>query len=195
MFSPNPISPIRPDELEAQAFVPGLDIKKGINSSADSAAQHVMSVGRVHHAGLTVSNMDRSIRFYRNVFGAELLYVGDSDTQGVPLKMFQNVVGIKGARLKYAFLRIGDTLIELICYISPRGARHRPKHNDVGTPHIAFRVEDVDQAYSALVKKGLKFLSPPVVVRAKRKIWTKGWKFAYLKGPDGEYLELFQELH
>jgi len=143
---------------------------------------------------LTVSDIDKTIKFYKDVFGARLLYLGDSDTQGIPLSRFQNVVGVKGARLKYAFLRIDDTLIELICYLSPKGVRLRQQHNNVGTPHIAFEVENVDAAYSELVKRGLRPLSPPAAVRAKGKTWTKGWKFTYFRGPDGEYLEIFQEL-
>jgi catechol 2,3-dioxygenase-like lactoylglutathione lyase family enzyme len=144
---------------------------------------------------LTVSDIDRSIKFYEDVFSAKLLYLGDSDTQGVPLSRFQNVVGVRGARLKYAFLKVGDTLIELICYSSPKGSRLRPKHNNVGTPHIAFKVKNIDTVYSELKKKGLRPLSPPVAVQAKRRTWTNGWKFAYFRGPDGEYLEVFQELH
>jgi len=153
-----------------------------------------MRIERVHHTGITVDNIDRSIEFYRGVLDAELLYVGDSNTQGVPLKKFQNVVGVKGARLRYAFLRVGDTLIELICYLSPRGSKRFPRHNNVGTPHIAFKVEDIDEAYSELAKRGAKPLSPPVVVRVKEGSWVKGWKFTYFRGPDDEYLEIFQEL-
>jgi catechol 2,3-dioxygenase-like lactoylglutathione lyase family enzyme len=151
-------------------------------------------VERVHHTGITVSDINRTVKFYKRVLGADLLYVGDSDTQGVPLSSFQNVVGVKRARLKYAFLRIGDTLVELICYKSPRGARRRPRHNDVGTPHIAFKVRDVDQVCAELTKMGLKPLSLPVKVLAKKKTWTKGWKFTYFRGPDDEFLEVFQEL-
>lgn len=153
-----------------------------------------MRVERIHHTGITVSNINRTIKFYRSVFGAELLYAGDSATQGVPLKEFQNVVGIKGARLKFAFLRVGDTFIELISYVSPKGAHFHLKHNDIGAPHIAFKVKNVDAACSSLLKQGLRPLHPPVVVMAKRRTWTRGWKFTYFKGPDGEYIELFQEL-
>lgn len=151
-------------------------------------------VERVHHTGVTVSNIDRTIRFYTSVLGAELLYLGDSDTQGVPLSRFQNVVGVSGARLKYAFLRIGDTLVELVCYVTPRGAQRRPRHNNVGTPHIAFKVRDVDLICAQLARRGLKPLSPPVTVMAKKKTWIKGWKFTYFRGPDDEFLEVFQEL-
>ena len=153
-----------------------------------------MQVQRIHHTGITVSNIDRTIRFYTRVLGAQLLYSGDSETQGVPPKEFQNVVGVKGAKLKFAFLRVGDTLIELICYRSPKGVKLHWIHNDVGTPHIAFKVRNVDAACSFLLRQGLAPLNPPVVVMTKRRTWTKGWKFAYFRGPDGEYLELFQEL-
>lgn len=141
-----------------------------------------------------MSNINRTIEFYTRVLGAQLLYSGDSDTQGVPLKEFQNVVGVKGAKLKFAFLRLGDTLIELICYRRPKGAKPHRRHNDIGTPHIAFKVKNVDAAYSSLLRQGLAPLSPPVAVVAKRRTWTEGWKFTYFRGPDGEYLELFQEL-
>jgi catechol 2,3-dioxygenase-like lactoylglutathione lyase family enzyme len=153
-----------------------------------------MTLQRVHHAGLTVANMERSIRFYVEVLGAELLYEGRSTTQGVPLKEFQNIVGIKKAKLKYAFLKFNDTLIELICYESPRGGRRKLRHNDVGTPHIAFKVRDIKAAYEELSSKGVRFLNPPVEVLAKKNKWNRGWRFTYFKGPDNEFLEIFQEL-
>ena len=150
---------------------------------------------RVHHTGLTVSDIHRSIDFYEKVLGAKLIYFGNSETQGIPLNKFQSVVGIRAAKLKYAFLKLGDTFVELICYTSPRGTEEKRNHNDIGTPHIAFRVKDVDDAYEGLSKKGVRFLSRPVVVKAKRKTWTKGWKFTYFRGPDNEFLEIFQEMN
>lgn len=151
-------------------------------------------MGRVHHAGLTVDNMNRSIRFYEWTLGAKLLYRGRSETQGVPLAEFQNVVGVGHAKLEYAFLGFEDTLVELICYESPRGVKLAPKHNDVGTGHIAFQVSDADGTYAKLSRKGVIFLHPPVTVRAQPGTWRKGWKFTYFRGPDGELLEIFQEL-
>ncbi len=154
----------------------------------------LMLMERIHHAGLTVSKIDRSIEFYTKVLGAEFLFQWRSEAQGVPGKEFQNVVGVKNARLKYAFLRFGDTLIELICYESPRGSLKKRNHNDVGTPHIAFKVRDIYEAYAELSKRGVKFLNPPVEVIARKNEWSKGWRFTYFKGPDGEFLEIFQEL-
>jgi catechol 2,3-dioxygenase-like lactoylglutathione lyase family enzyme len=153
-----------------------------------------MDVERVHHTGLTVSDIDRSIAFYTKVLGGELMYEGRSETQGVPRKEFQNVVGVKNAKLKYAFLRFQDTLIELICYESPRGRVSRLRHNDVGTPHIAFKVQDIYEAFESLSRKGVKFLNPPVEVVTSKKAWSNGWRFTYFRGPDREFLEIFQEL-
>jgi len=149
---------------------------------------------RVHHAGLTVDSLDRSIRFYAGTLGAKLLYRRRSETQGVPLTEFQSVVGVRRAKLEFAFLGFGETLIELICYESPRGVKLAPRHNDVGTPHIAFQVSDADGTYSKLSRKGVTFLHPPVTVSARPNTWKKGWKFTYSRGPDGELLEIFQEL-
>ncbi len=153
-----------------------------------------LSVERIHHVGLTVSRIRRSIAFYTKVLGAELVYQGRSETQGVARKDFQRIVGVRNAKLKYAFLRFDDTLIELICYESPKGRETRLKHNDVGTPHIAFRVRDIHEAFKTLSRKGVKFLNPPVEVIARKNNWSKGWRFTYLRGPDNEFIEIFQEL-
>ncbi len=148
----------------------------------------------MHHAGLTVSNIDRSIAFYTKELGGELVYAGDSERQGVPLRDFQKIVAVPSARLRYAFVKFGDTLLELICYVSPKGRRSPLAHNDVGTPHLAFRVRDIQRAYHRLSEKGVEFLNPPVEVRAKNKSWRSGWRFTYFRGPDNEFLEIFQEL-
>jgi len=157
-----------------------------------------MTITRVHHAGLTVNNIEKHIDFFQRVLGAELIYVGESPNPeaGIPKEEFEKNTKVKGARLKYAFLRLGDTLFELICYIEPRGREFNTNsHNDVGTPHYAFEVDNMEKAVEELEKKGVKLHTRPFHVKREISRWgIKGFKFAYFTGPDGELYEVFQEL-
>ncbi|GBC69862.1 2-epi-5-epi-valiolone epimerase [archaeon HR01] len=157
-----------------------------------------MAITRIHHAGLTVNNIDKHIEFFQKVLGAELIYVGESPNPeaGIPREEFEKNTKVKGARLKYAFLRLGDTLFELICYIEPRGRESNANnHNDVGTPHYAFEVDDMDKAVRELEERGIRLHTKPFNVQRQIDSWgVKGFRFAYFTGPDGELYEVFQEL-
>ncbi|MEM3031981.1 MAG: VOC family protein [Nitrososphaerota archaeon] len=157
-----------------------------------------MTVTRIHHAGLTVKDIEKHIEFFQQVLGAELIYVGESPDQeaGIPKEEFERNTKVRGAHLKYAFLKLGDTLFELICYIDPRGREQNiNSHNDVGTPHYAFEVDDMDKAVRELEERGVKLHTEPFNVVRKIDRWgVKGFKFAYFTGPDGELYEVFQEL-
>jgi catechol 2,3-dioxygenase-like lactoylglutathione lyase family enzyme len=54
----------------------------------------------------------------------------------------------------------------------------------VGAAHLAFEVDDIDQAYNDLTRKGVRFVSPP-----RRSGNVKG---CYFEDPDGITLELLQ---
>lgn len=152
-----------------------------------------MSVGKfreIHHTALNVIDMGRSLKFYRELLGLEMLF----EPQEASGEAFEQATSISGAKIMFTMLRSGDgsTVIELIQYLSPKAKPNQQRICDTGAPHIAFRVDDIDEAKKHLEAKGVKFNSEPVRINEGP---LKGRSFVYFPDPDGLTLELFEELH
>lgn len=150
-----------------------------------------MTIRGVFHTGLTVTDLDRSVAFYRDVLGLELVAQWDSAQP-----YLRTIVGFPDAELRIALLRIPEASVgisghhlELLEYRAPRGARGDPRTNNPGNAHVAFLVEDLDRAYAELKARGVRFKSPPVEITAGR---NRGAKAVYFLDPDDITLELIQ---
>ncbi len=71
-----------------------------------------------NHVGVTVSDLARSMTFYRDVLGFHVAY----ERGEVTAEYMPRLVGIPGARLKIAGLDIPGLHLDLIEYIAPKGA-------------------------------------------------------------------------
>src|SRR5213596_2810259 len=68
-----------------------------------------------HHTGITVSDLERSLAFWRDVLGFEL-----SHTAHQTGEMAEQITGVKGAELKLAVVKApGGHKIELLEYLAP----------------------------------------------------------------------------
>jgi catechol 2,3-dioxygenase-like lactoylglutathione lyase family enzyme len=150
-----------------------------------------MKVAEVFHTGLTVSDLDRSIAFYRDLLGLELVTQWDSAQP-----YLRTIVGYPDAELRIALLRVPSSStgvsghhVELLQYRSPRGTRGDAGTYIPGNAHIAFMVEDLDAAYAELSAKGVRFKSAPVEINHGR---NRGGKAVYLFDPDDITLEFIQ---
>jgi catechol 2,3-dioxygenase-like lactoylglutathione lyase family enzyme len=143
-----------------------------------------MRVTGFNHVGLTVSDLDRSLGFYRTMFGLEPAFIasgsGDDLSAGV---------GVPDARLRFAFLRLGSSVIELLEYDNEREETFTRRNCDVGSAHVCIDVEDINEAFAELEAKGAAFLSPPVRIAEGP---LAGCAFAYFPDPDGITVEIFQ---
>src|ERR1700757_4916504 len=101
-------------------------------------AFHIISAD---HTGITVSNLERSLAFWRDVLGFEL-----SHTAHQTGELAREITGVAGAELKFAVLKApSGHKIELLEYLAPadrQPANLRPC--DVGSVHVALLVEDLD---------------------------------------------------
>ena len=144
--------------------------------------------GALHHTGYTVSDLDRSVAFYRDLMGMEV--IAQQEKQGGYLAA---IVGYPDAHVRMAHLRAPGSghLLELFQYLAPRGAAAGAiEPRDVGTAHLCFVVDDLVDAHTRLVEAGVEtFFSPPV--RVDTGINTGGYG-VYLRDPDGIVLEIFQ---
>ena len=141
-----------------------------------------LSLSGVHHIGVTVSNIQRSLEFYRHAFGIEPHMRFEESGPEVDL-----VVGLQDAHLDVAFLNIGNTMVEFLEYRSPRGKAYDRRNCDVGATHICFEVPDIQAAYQQLSANGVEFTAPP---QRNMEGPLIGWTFAYFSDPDGITVEL-----
>lgn len=96
---------------------------------------------QIDHIGIAVKNLDETVAFYRHVMGLEV-----SATE-----IFND--------MKIAFLRIGDSELELLEDLTPDGAiaRHVAKRGE-GVQHVAYRVDDIEQALQDMCAKGIELI-------------------------------------
>src|ERR687884_2051777 len=99
-----------------------------------------------HHVGITVSDLARSIAFYRDLLGFKVAYErGEVQAEYMP-----RLVGLPGARLKIAGLDLPGLHLDLIQYLAPEGTREVGRTCDVGNGHLGFTVDDIWAAYRRL---------------------------------------------
>lgn len=102
-----------------------------------------MKALKVDHIGIAVKNLEETLGFYRDVLGLEL--------QGTEV--------VEDQKVKVAFLPVGDTEIELLESTSEDGpiAKFIEKNGE-GIQHIAFRVDNIQEAIEYMQSKGMKMI-------------------------------------
>jgi len=94
-----------------------------------------MRLTGISHTSFTVSDMDRSLAFYRDLLGMTLIM--EIERQGA---FIEQVVGFPGASLPIVGLKLrsgSDHVLELIEYRVPRGQRIDLRTCNVGSPTFA----------------------------------------------------------
>src|SRR5215469_4180509 len=105
------------------------------------------------HTGITVSNLERSLAFWRDVLGFEFSHTAQQKGE-----LAEEITGVKGAELKLAVLKTpGGHKIELLEYLAPadrKRANLRPC--DVAFAHIALLVDDLEAMLDKISASGWK---------------------------------------
>ena len=140
----------------------------------------------LHHTGLTISNLERSLRFWRDAMG--MTVVVDQEKKGGYLEA---IVAEPGAHVRMVHLAFaGQGLrIELFEYITPSAGHHVSRPADVGFTHICVACDDLDERLDRLVAAGGTPLSPPAEIDTGV---NRGGRGVYLRDPDGHVVELFE---
>jgi glyoxylase I family protein len=138
------------------------------------------------HTGITVSNIERSISFYREVLGFEV-----GERVRVSGEMFEKVTGVPGAEIDVAFVRAPGYFFELLCYVKPEDrARSKLRACDPGFMHVAFKVHCLDDLVASIKAHGFEPLSAVQTVPDGP---AKGLRVIYARDPDGVVLEFIEE--
>ncbi len=141
---------------------------------------------RTNHTSFTVSDLDRSVAFFCDGLGFELLSKAPRD----PAKI-QQITGVSGADITVAYVQGPGHRLELIEYQGPDDRDSlRPRPCDVGFAHVAYDVDDIDAAIATAAKFDVRAINPPAVID---KGPNAGGRVADLLDPDGitiEFIEL-----
>lgn len=149
-----------------------------------AAIQSVTSIG------MTVSNLDHEVAFFKDVLTFEK--VSESKLAGPEFATLQGLPA--GATARTARLKLGDEIIELTEYVTPKG---RPfpadsRSNDRWFQHIAIIVSDMEKAHAWLHEKMVRHASKDP---QRLPDWNKnaaGIKAFYFRDPDGHFLEVLE---
>jgi len=145
-------------------------------------------LGDIHHLGLTVSDIERSIHFYRDVLGMTLIRRRPRVTADYVSKQ----TGYEGVELNVASFRVSDDSkqsLEVVQYLNHEGAPSDAATNRPGSSHLCLLVDDLRSCYGDLAAQGVRFKSEPVTITAGP---NEGGLVVYLYDPDGYALEMFQ---
>jgi catechol 2,3-dioxygenase-like lactoylglutathione lyase family enzyme len=137
------------------------------------------------HAGITVSDFNKAVRFYSDVFGCPLVGVADT-----PPDRVRGFFGVQGDQpsCKIGWIRVpGGGVLEIFEF-KPRQAPEDISWNRVGLTHISFNVKNTQKWHDYLVSKGVEVLGQPE--RSPR-----GHTFFFAKDFDGNLIEIMDLGH
>jgi catechol 2,3-dioxygenase-like lactoylglutathione lyase family enzyme len=138
-----------------------------------------------NHVSVTAADLDRSLGFYADVVGLQLLGRGETDAEHVRLQ-----TGFPDLRLRWAELSFGrGQVLELFEYLTPRGTPLHARTCDPGCVHFALEVDDLERLYERLVTAGVRTRSKPVSIATGN--W-QGAKALYALDPDGVTVEFVE---
>jgi len=120
----------------------------------------------IEHVTIRCRNIETSVDYYCRMFAARVI-------------LRRNLAGSR----RIVFLRIGDTMLELMD-MGPASEPVDPREH-YGVHHIGIKVDDFDSVYRDLKAKGADFLGEPFEP-------TPGIRLAFLREPNGAVIELAQ---
>ncbi len=135
------------------------------------------------HLGICVSDLERSLHFYRDGLGFE--QVASHQVGGE----FGALMEVEAVEVESRMLSRDGITIELLDFVSPgaTGDGARRPMNQLGLTHLSLRVDDVESVASAIESFG------GTVVRSTRTTFDLGntrLDFVYCMDPDGVRIEL-----
>ena len=133
-----------------------------------------MKVLKIDHLGIAVNSMDEGKSFWSDVLGLE----------------FAKAETIEAQKVTTGFFPVGESEVELLESTAPDGpvAKFLEKKG-AGVHHVAFRVENIEEALAELKEKGIRLIDE------KPRKGAGGAKIAFLhpKATNGVLVELCEK--
>ena len=149
-------------------------------------------VGRIYHVGLTVSDLDRSIAFYRDILGLE--FQGEIFMEGEETdKMFRK----SNCKERVAYLNGSKAIeappVELIQFVDSEIHKEQSDLFTTSISEVCFYTDDIDSVYRTLIENHVECLSEPQYFDFRADEFGESRAF-YFRDPDGIILEMMQPL-
>ena len=125
-----------------------------------------MKVGKLLHTRYRVNELERTVKFYRDVLGLEEVRRHKSP---------------RGSELDFLKTAGSEELIELCCYPAAGPVQVQPD-----LTHLAFEVDSMAEFEKHLARQGLKFSDGPIT-------GSSGSVIAFVDAPEGYEIELIQK--
>jgi catechol 2,3-dioxygenase-like lactoylglutathione lyase family enzyme len=137
------------------------------------------------HTPITVSDIEKSLLFWRDVLGFELSHRAHHTG-----KLASEVTGVCGAEILIAVLKGYGHKIELLQYLAPaERAQVKTRPCDVGSLHVAFTVANLDGILAAAAGAGWHAAGEPQTLvsgpNARKRV-------IYMRDADGTTIELME---
>ena len=138
-------------------------------------------VRELFHVGLCVADIERSLRFYREVVGMEL-----RERHSRESARFDELSGNHRTKTSTAYLTHGSFTLQLIQYDRAGGTPLALQHNKIGCAHLCFYVEDVRREFERVSSL------PWVTVTSSVVVLNDSMTSFYTVDPDGVPVELLE---
>jgi catechol 2,3-dioxygenase-like lactoylglutathione lyase family enzyme len=133
------------------------------------------------HVGLTVSDMERSLRFYCEVAGFALVTRREMREAWVG-----ELLHAPGIDLDMALLRLGGLTLQLVQHRESAPDPLALRHNRAGSPHLSIYVRDFEGQYERVRAAGVPLGSAVVTLPGS------GRRTFYALDPDGVPVEFME---
>jgi len=102
-----------------------------------------MKVKRIDHIGIAVKGIEQAGKFYTDILGLEI----------------EDIEHVADQKVNVAFVPVADSEVELLASTDSDGpvAKYLDSRGE-GVQHIAFRVEDIEEALRELKEKGVRLI-------------------------------------
>ena len=134
------------------------------------------------HAGITVSDFNKAVKFYWDVFGCPLVGVADT-----PPDRVRSFFGVSGdgpvPSCKIGWIRVPGGAVLEIFHFEPKQPPVEIPWNRVGLTHISFNVRNTQKWHDYLVSKGVEIVCKPEKS-------PRGHTFFFVRDFDGNLIEL-----
>lgn len=150
----------------------------------NTVKEETFKIMGLHHASFTVSDMARSLVFYRDILGMEVVF--NSVEAGAVFKgvEWDNLTDCPGSELHVVFLKINEDMIELIQYTPGGKKMEGNRANDTGSAHVCLKTENIQALYKKLSENEVSIHFPPQSLG--------GVDVMYFRDPDGIIIESMQ---
>ncbi|GIW22918.1 MAG: methylmalonyl-CoA epimerase [Candidatus Sericytochromatia bacterium] len=135
-----------------------------------------MKAKKIDHIAIAVKNLDESLKFYKDLLGLE----------------FECIEIVEEQKVKTAFIKVGDTHIELLEPTSNESTVYKfLEKKGEGLHHIAIKVDNIEEYLSNLDNNNVNLIDKEPKIGAK----NKKIAFIHPKSTSGVLLEICEEIN